>query len=641
MSARDLILFGTESPTSTSRTLRSGLLSAVLEDGQLRRISWDGREAIRGISFLVRNRNWGTYPALLENLHATESPEGFRVTYTGHCKDDEQSLQYAVEIVGSAEGSVQFQVCLTPNTDFSTNRAGFIVLHPLDGVAGESVTVLHTDGRTEQTSFPKHIAPSQPIFDIRALTHQVCPGVSVTCTMQGDAFELEDQRNWSDASFKTYIRPLSKPFPYVLKAHDEQLQSVSLRFDQSTNKPATIVGQSKERTIRFAASSGRLPAIALTADTESLGEVSLTRTEPAIRLLAPQWLVGRVMVESLSAELLQLARVRSVAGSELWLEVVVSCEQDLLSELLQIAQLLKESDLNPSAVTIIPQALLKSVPEHMSIPGLKEGGLRSLFEAARRAFPGALIGGGSVAYFTELNRNSPPPLAVDFITHTTCPIIHAADDDSVMETLESLPWIFESTRHLGVSSNYWLGPTTIGMRQNPYGAAPAPNPHHMRLAMAKEDPRQRSLFGAAFYLAYASRAASAGLSVIAFCDPDGPFGITTEAPGSSLYAPVFHALRWLSQAAHNHALTVNVDGPKGVSALGYTHNGSNILLLANTSASPQEVSVVDVDHLHLLILDETSYQAALNFASWADQRGTLMDSRFVLQPYAVAKAILP
>jgi D-apionolactonase len=641
MSARDLILFGTESPTSTSRALKAGQLTAVLEDGQLRRICWDGREAIRGISFLIRNQNWGTYPARLANLHVEESPKGFRVTYTGHCQDDEQSLQYTVEIVGNAEGSVQFQARLSPITDFSTNRAGFIVLHPLNGVAGESVSVLHTDGRTVQTSFPKHIAPSQPLFDIRAVTHQVCPGVSVTCTMQGDAFELEDQRNWSDASFKTYIRPLSKPYPYVLKAHEELLQSVSLQFNQVTSKPSTIIGVSNERTVRFAAGSNRFPALAMTADSESLSETSLTRTEFALRSLAPQWLVGRVTVESSSKELQRLARAQSVAGAQLWLEVIVSCEGDLSSELLQISQVLRESGLNPSAITVCPHALLKSVPANHSVPGLKEGGLRSLFETARRAFPGALVGGGSVAYFTELNRNPPPPSTVDFITHTTCPIIHAADDDSVMETLESLPWIFESTRHLGVSAEYWLGPTTIGMRHNPYGAAPAQNPQHLRLAMAKDDPRQRSLFGAAFYLAYAVQAVNAGLAVMAFCDPDGPFGVTIEAPGSSLCAPVFHALKWLSHAAHNLTLKVDVDGPKGVSALGYTHHGTNILLLANTTCTPQEVSIANVDHLHLLVLDESSHQEALHAASWSEQRGTRVGPRFVLQPYAVAKAILP
>ena len=29
----------------------------------------------------------------------------------------------------------------------------------------------------------------------------------------GETFEMEDQRNWTDASFKTYCTPLSLPYP--------------------------------------------------------------------------------------------------------------------------------------------------------------------------------------------------------------------------------------------------------------------------------------------------------------------------------------------------------------------------------------------------------------------------------------------
>ena len=34
--------------------------------------------------------------------------------------------------------------------------------------------------------------------------------------MEGDTFEMEDQRNWTDASYKTYVRPLALPWPYTL-----------------------------------------------------------------------------------------------------------------------------------------------------------------------------------------------------------------------------------------------------------------------------------------------------------------------------------------------------------------------------------------------------------------------------------------
>ena len=32
------------------------------------------------------------------------------------------------------------------------------------------------------------------------------------------------------------------------------------------------------------------------------------------------------------------------------------------------------------------------------------------------------------SFFTELNRKHPPAKLLDFVTNTTCPIVHAADD---------------------------------------------------------------------------------------------------------------------------------------------------------------------------------------------------------------------
>ena len=68
--------------------------------------------------------------------------------------------------------------------------------------------------------FPASIDPVQPMMDLRALTHEAAPGLTVTCRMEGDTYEMEDQRNWTDASYKTYVRPLALPWPYTLAARD-------------------------------------------------------------------------------------------------------------------------------------------------------------------------------------------------------------------------------------------------------------------------------------------------------------------------------------------------------------------------------------------------------------------------------------
>ena len=129
-----------------------------------------------------------------------------------------------------------------------------------------------------------------------------------------------------------------------------------------------------------------------------------------------------------------------------------------------------------------------------------------LVAAARRAFPGAAIGGGVFTGFPEFNRN-PPTADADFVTHTTSAIVHAADDRSVMQTIEALPHVFSSARAHAGGRPYRIGPSGIGLRINPAGSTTAANPQAIRLAMATADPRQDGLFGAAWTLGYAVEAA--------------------------------------------------------------------------------------------------------------------------------------
>lgn len=110
--------------------------------------------------------------------------------------------------------------------------------------------------------------------------------------------------------------------------------------------------------------------------------------------------------------------------------------------------------------------------------------------AVRQQFSGVPLGGGMLSYFTELNRKPAPKGLFDFITHSVCPIVHAADDISVMETLEAMPSIIASTRRMIGKSPYHLGPSSIACSDNPYGAAVATNPGEGRVCLSDNDPRQ-------------------------------------------------------------------------------------------------------------------------------------------------------
>ena len=224
--SRAVMLFGTEEPVTPPRLLRAGPLTCELEAGNLRYIRVAGKEALRALSFIVRDKDWGTYNPKIGNLEVRQDAESFEVSYEARCKDDVQELTYRARITGASDGSLAFEALGTAVTDFLTNRTGFVILHPIEGVAGEPVEVLHVDGASEHATFPALIDPVCPFQDVRALTHEVLQGVKVTCTMEGDAFEMEDHRNWNDASYKTYVRPLAKPWPYMIKAGETTEQSV-------------------------------------------------------------------------------------------------------------------------------------------------------------------------------------------------------------------------------------------------------------------------------------------------------------------------------------------------------------------------------------------------------------------------------
>ncbi|HLT01058.1 MAG TPA: hypothetical protein VK001_02725, partial [Geminicoccaceae bacterium] len=411
--SRAIMLFGTEQEVAPPKTLRAGPLTVEFEHGNLRYVRYRGVEVLRGIAFLVRDPNWATYGAAIEDLKIGQGPDSFTIGYQATCSDASQALSYRVAITGRSDGTLRFEADGRALTEFVTNRAGFVVLHPLDGVAGEPVEVTHTDGTVERARFPRLISPAQPFFDIRALAHEVVPGVWATCTMEGDAYEMEDQRNWSDASYKTYIRPLAKPKPYTLAAGEAFKQSVSLTFRGAPSGAA--VGADEGLRVAIGAPTGRpMPRLGLWVPPAE-AERSIAAAEP-IRALGPNLLVGQLDMRhpAGAAALAHLRRFAEAVGAPVTLEIVLPNERAPAEELGEAAQAAKAAGLAPEAVVPSPKEYLKSWQPQEQWPACPP--LEEIYDAAREAFPGAMVGGGMLSYFTELNRKRPPVAHIDFVT---------------------------------------------------------------------------------------------------------------------------------------------------------------------------------------------------------------------------------
>jgi D-apionolactonase len=532
--------------------LRAGPLGVEIDEGRIR-LDWAGTEAVRQIDCPIRDADWRTL-AVEETGSTTEHrPDGFLWCRSFRTPGARFSGELSVEASGTGEGgALTASLSLTTESAIEVNRAGFVLLHPISGVAGTPLEVLHPDGRTEQSRFPERISPSQPVFDIAGLRHRV-GAVSVAIDFEGEVFEMEDQRNWSDASYKTYCRPLARPRPYLLEPGETVRQTirVSLRPAGPAAPPATAA----------ASTTAVMPRISL-AHEPALSE---TPAPAALRTLPIDGLLLRLRTGDLPP---------LPTDAPLTLEIVTGASPE--SDIAAIAAACRAARVEPRRVVALPETYLASYQPEGPWP---EGPApMDLVPLLRTAFPNAAVGGGMLTNFTELNRCPPDPAAIDFATFGTTAIVHAADDRSVIETLEALPQVFESARALVPGRDLHLGLVSIGMRSNPYGSAVAANPDRRRVAMAMDDPRQRQPFAAAFAIAAAAAAACKGVASFAPAMCAGRLGLGRD---DDLW-PLFEAVGALAAVGGETARIEGGPTTVIIRAAGRT-------LVANLGADPIEV----------------------------------------------------
>lgn len=482
----------------TADTGRLGPCVLDLREGTLR-LWYDGVEVVRQIDCPVRDADWRTLPVVEVSAERRRAADTLRLDRRFRTADGAIDGHLAITATVTTTGTgavvaITAALSLTARRDISVNRAGFVLLHPAS-VAGTPLVVCHGDGRVEQTRFPALISPAQPVLDIAGLRHRVS-GVEVDIAVEGEAFEMEDQRNWTDASFKTYCRPLARPRPFPLAAGETVRQTLRV----------ALSGAAEPAAIAAAATEARMPAILL-AHEAALAD------RPAPRGLAGVGASGLLLrVDAARPDL------RRPIDAPVTLEIVADNAEGIAA----VAALCAAEGLRPRRVVALPRAYLASHQPGGPWPSPTPA---DFLHTARAAFPGAEIGGGALTNFTEFNRCPPDPGAIDFATFGTTAIVHAADDRAVRESLEALGAVFASARALAGPRPLHLGLVAIAMRSNPYGSATAHNPDRRRLPMATDDPRQDTRFAAAWAIGAVAEAARAGVASLAPAMAAGPISL--------------------------------------------------------------------------------------------------------------------
>jgi len=636
---RNTIYYGTAEGAPELHPLRAGPLTLVLEGGDLRYISLGGQEIVRRLYVAVRDRDWNTIPPRYSNLRVSAAEHAFEVSFDVEHVAGEVDFAWQGLIRGSANGTITYSLDGQARSTFIRQRIGFCVLHPM-ALAGQPCTVTTTDGSRRQTAFPQHIAPQQPFLDVRAITHQVAPGVRATVEMTGDVFESEDQRNWTDASYKTYSTPLSLPHPVPIEQGARVRQAVTISLEGT----ATSVAAPEQGPVTITidpAATAPLPALGL--GMASHGMALTTGERDRLRALR---------LAHLRADLDLSGPYEAALGR-------ATEEANALAVPLEVALLLSD---DPAAQLAGLRAALRRLQPPVVRWLVFKGGEASTgaqwVRQARLALgdyaPAAPFGGGTNSYFVEINRQRPPIEVLDLVSYAITPQVHAFDTLSLVENLEAQRETLRSARAFCGNRPLAISPVTLRPRFNPDATGPEPAPAPGELP-ASVDPRQLSLFGAAWTVGSIAYLAQGGAASVTYHETTGWRGVLETAAGSPLPRrfpstpgmtyPLYHVLADVGElGAGSAVLRSGSSNPLRAVGLALRGGGQLRVLLANMTAATLETRVVGMPRgtARVRHLDEGSYAEATTNperfrATQGDEQAVQAGALAVtLRPYCVA-----
>ena len=536
-------------PLPARQALRAGPLALVLEAGDLRSICLGSHEIVNRIYGAVRDAAWRTIPAMLSDLHVEADHETFAVRYLATHVDGDVDFAWQAEITGDADGTIVFGFAGEARAGFARNRIGLCVLHPLLESLGLPVTALHPDGSSTPVGFPVDIAVEQPVqgfTNLSGLRWTAAPGLDAELTFEGDLFETEDQRNWMDASFKTFGTPLAAPRPVFLPPGTRVEQRVTLRL--------------RPRPTGRAVPSRPFEACEpdLSSARPIVGQVGVSVADGAhagdavgrLRALRPAHLrVALALDEDWPAALARGLALAGELGCALELQLDVSASS--------AGALDRLADALPADATVARLIVLAAGQPVTTAAALDLVRTRLV---ARRPRLGPLAS-GSRRNLAELHLVGAP--IADATSWGMHPQAHAVDATTIAESPIAAGQQVRSVRRRR------SGPVAVAVRLHP----------------SEADPRLRSLLGAAWALATLAELAASGADSITAFETIGDAGLVSAG---GHVVPAYHVVADFCDFGGASALGFDLFDGRFAARL--EDRGRDTLLATNLSRQPRRIA---------------------------------------------------
>lgn len=259
---------GRDAPPPVPLPVRAGPLAALLDGIDLRYVAWGGEELVRRIHVAVRDVSWGTVPGRVRDRSVETTAAGFLVEFEVEHQRDELLFRWRGRLEGKADGTISYRLSGVAERGFDHNRIGICALLPPAPWSERELRAAGPDGcRSERLAAaisPQLLhegteLPVVPAFE--RLTLPLADG-ELELRFAGDLWEIEDQRNWGDASFKAYSTPLWLGTPHRLEAGEGVAQSLAIRASGEGGGVATEIDPRAVRSAPVPAAPA-VPAVGL------------------------------------------------------------------------------------------------------------------------------------------------------------------------------------------------------------------------------------------------------------------------------------------------------------------------------------------------------------------------------------------
>ena len=600
---KNILYYGSKDDLPISHHLKAGPLHLLYERGLIRQIKVGSIEVIRMIYFAVRDHNWQTIDGEIQNENLEINPNSFTITFTSLHKNHNIEFLFDCRIKGSQDGNIDFKFSGQAKSSFKRNRIGFCVLHPVKECAGKEIIITEPDGKKNTGIFPVKISPHQPFINIQKMQWSPGKNISAALSFEGDIFEMEDQRNWSDASYKTYCTPLNLPFPVEINEGTSIEQKVSLSI---SGDRTVIVKDIPEDVLKIHSNRKglKLPEIGI-----GPGSVNREFSDPECHLLDYlnfDFIRVDVELDKRGEDPRQRQMLKNAMKLGLPIHLGIHFYKDIEKELEYFDSIFHHYP--------IKKCLLFSKTKICSPDDL----INRVVPVLRKKYPSLCIGSGSKAYFTEFNRSRPDLNQVDFAFYSINPQVHAYDNLSLVENLQALPDTVSSCRAISQHLPIYISPITFRPRFNPDATRPESKITSGHLP-PQVDPRQMSLFGAGWTLGSIRNFTFSEVASVDYFEPVGWRGIIQGDFPSSIQEkfmadsgdvfPMYFVFYWLFRLKNSAMVITESSDPLKFSALGFdTGEGIKIMICNHTS-----------DLLHITIDSDQSFQ----YVNYLDERNVL------------------